>query len=199
MPERAHVTSLEALDSFRATLIVYLSKARPALEDIAADVQRMRSWLENDQRAHWEKELRLRARKLEEAQAALFSAKLSQFREAGSVEQLMVQRAKRALDEADAKARVVRQWAKVFGNRADPLVKQMEKLHTVLAKDMVQAVAYLTQAITALDKYAGTAPPAESPTAATAERMQDGAPASGPAPFGPQTAVPEAGAAEGEA
>ena len=188
MPDRAHVTSVDALDSFRARLIVYLSKARPALEDIAADVQRMRSWLENNQRAHWEREMRLRARKLEEAQAALFSAKLSKFQEAGPLEQMMVQRAKRALDEADAKMRTVRQWSKLFDNRVDPLVKQVEKLHTVLAKDMVQAVAYLTQAINALDKYTGTmATPASDLPAETPEAAEE-APTSDAAP-GPQDAA----------
>jgi len=160
MPDRAHVTSVDALESFRSSLIVYLGKARSTLEEVSTDVQRMRSWLENDQRSHWEAELRRRSRALQEAQQALFSAKLSTFREAGSVEQLMVQRAKRALEEADAKMRMVKQWNRVFDNRVSPLVKQMEKLHTVLANDMVQAVAYLTQAIQTLDAYAGTAPPA---------------------------------------
>ncbi len=42
MPERAHVTSVDALESFRANLIIYLSKARPTLEEVSADVQRMR-------------------------------------------------------------------------------------------------------------------------------------------------------------
>ena len=171
MPDRAHVTSVDALDSFRASLIVYLSKARPALEEIGADVQRLRSWLENDQRSHWQQEVRRRSRTLEEAQAALFSAKLSTFREAGSVEAMLVHRAKRALDEADAKLHTIRQWTKVFGNRADPLVKQMEKLQIVLAQDMVQAVAFLTQAIKTLDAYADVAPPvATSPAPAGADR-----------------------------
>jgi hypothetical protein len=169
MPERAHVTSVDALESFRANLIVYLSKARPALEDVAADVLRMRGWLENDQRAYWEKEVRRRRQALEEAQAALFSAKLSTFREAGSVEAMMVQRAKRALDEADTKWRTVKQWHKVFDNRADPLVKQMEKLHAVLAHDMVQAVSFLTQTINTLDAYARIAPPPATGAAPAAE------------------------------
>ena len=47
---------------------------------------------------------------------------------------MAVQRAKRALDEAEAKLRVLKQWNRVFDNRVDPLVKQMEKLHTVLAQ-----------------------------------------------------------------
>jgi hypothetical protein len=172
MPDHAHVTSVDALEAFRAKLIVYLTKARPALEDVGADVGRMRSWLENDQRTHWGNEVRKRARVLEEAQAALFSAKLSTFREEGSLEQMMVHRAKRALDEADAKMRTVKQWNRVFDNRVDPLVKQMDKLHTVLAHDMVQAVAYLTQALNTLDKYAGTVPPTASAPPAAAEPAQ---------------------------
>ena len=53
----------------------------------------------------------------------------------------------------------MKQWNRVFDNRVDPLVKQMEKLHTVLAHDMVQAVAFLTQAIDTLHNYAGVIPP----------------------------------------
>jgi hypothetical protein len=178
MADHAHVTSVEALESFRANLIVYLSKARPALEDVAADVQRMRSWLENDRRVLWERELRVRARKLEEAQATLFSARLSTFHEAGSLEQMMVHRAKHALDEADAKLRTVKQWNRVFDNRVDPLVKQMEKLHTVLTNDMVLAVAYLTQALNTLDKYSGTVPPpaATAPAPAAEAAQPEGKP-----------------------
>ncbi|HSA12163.1 MAG TPA: hypothetical protein P5205_17515 [Candidatus Paceibacterota bacterium] len=177
MPDRAHVTSVEALESFRASLIVYLSKARPALEEVSADVQRMRGWLENDQRGHWMNEVRRRSQALQEAQQALFSAKLSTFREAGSVEQLMVHRAKRALDEADAKLRTVKQWNRVFDNHTAPLVKQMEKLQTVLANDMVQAVAYLTQAINTLDAYAGTVPPATgAPPAGGGQPPSEGRP-----------------------
>ena len=175
MPDRAHVTSVDALEAFRANLIVYLSKARAALEEVSADVQRMRGWLDGTQRVHWENEVRRRGQVLQEAQQALFSAKLSSFREAGSVEQLMVQRAKRALEEADGKLRQVKQWNRVFDNRADPLVKQMEKLHTVLTNDMVQAVAFLAQAITTLHSYAEVAPP----------------PTAGPAPAGGSGAAPE--------
>ena len=74
MPERAHVTSVEALEEFRATLIVYLTKARPTLEEVSGDVMRTRLWLENEQRVHWEAQVRRRTKELEEAQAALFQA-----------------------------------------------------------------------------------------------------------------------------
>ena len=75
MPDRAHVTSVDALETFRASLIIYLSKARPALEEVSADVQRTRGWLESEQWPHWEREVRRRGQVLQEAQQALFSAR----------------------------------------------------------------------------------------------------------------------------
>src|SRR5664279_146908 len=163
MPERAHVTSVDALEAFRASLIIYVSKARPTLEEVSAAVQRMRGWLEGEQRTYWENEFRRRRQALQEAQAALFSSRMSLMREASAAEQMAVQRCKRALDEAEAKLRVVKQWNRVFDNQVDPLVKQMEKLHTVLAHDMVKAVAFLTQAIQTLDAYAEVASPTAVP------------------------------------
>lgn len=153
MPERAHVTSSEALELFRSNLLIYLSKARPALDEVSAEVTRMRNWLEDEQRAHWENQARRRRREFDEAQQALFSAKLSILSGASSAEQMAVHRTKRALEAAEAKLKVVKQWDRVFDNRVGPLVKQMEKLHTVLAHDMVQAVAFLTRALEALEAY----------------------------------------------
>ncbi|HOC55354.1 MAG TPA: hypothetical protein PKI20_07020 [Verrucomicrobiota bacterium] len=167
MPERAHVTSSDALELFRSNLLIYLSKARPALDEVGAEVMRMRNWLEDEQRAHWENQARRRRRDFDEAQQALFSAKLSILSRASSAEQMAVHRTKRALEEAEAKLRVIKQWDRVFDNRVGPLVKQMEKLHTVLAHDMVQAVAFLTRAIETLEAYRRLAP---SPAAAGAAR-----------------------------
>jgi hypothetical protein len=172
MPERAHVSSIDALESFRSTLIIYLTKARPTLDEVSSDVMRTRVWLEDEQRTHWEHEFRRRARALQEAQAALFSARLSSFREESSAEQMAVHRTKRAFDEAEAKLRVIRKWNRDFDNRVEPLLKQMEKLQTVLAHDMGQAIAYLTQAINTLHAYAGIAAPTAAPASAPPDSGQ---------------------------
>src|SRR5262245_23495094 len=169
MAERAHVTSVEALESFRATLIVYLSKARPTLEDVSADILRTRMWLQNDQRMHWETEVRRRTKQLEQAQQALSSARVSDFRDHISTEQMAVQRARRALEEAETKLKRVKWWNREFDSRVQPLAKQLDKLHTVLSHDMVQASAYLTEAVNTLTDYAGIAPATAAPAAAPAE------------------------------
>ncbi len=173
MPERAHVTSIDALESFRASLIIYLAKARPVLEEVAADVVRTRLWLENDQRTYWENQARLRTRNLEQAQQALFSAKISTLRQETAAEQLTVHRAKRARDDADSKLKVLKKWSREYDSRVQPLLKQIEKLQTVLSIDMVKAVASLTQSINSLAAYAAKAPP---PAASAAPKATEEVP-----------------------
>lgn len=161
MPEKAQVRSIDVLDGFRSNLIVYLSQARPALDEVSADVVRMRIWLESDQRTYWENQVRLRTKKLEQAQQALFSSRLGVLRRETAAEQMAVHRAKRALEEAETKLRVIKRWTREFEARVQPLVKQMEKLHTVFSNDMVKAVASLTQTIDTLAAYAELHPPLE--------------------------------------
>ena len=163
MPERAHVTSVDALEAFRAHLINYIAKARPALEEVSADVLRTRLWLQNEQRTHWEAEIRRRGKKLEEAQQALFSARIANLREETTAEQTAYHRSRRALDEAQDKLRILKNWNREFDSRVDPLVKQMEKLHTLLAHDLVQAVAYLSETVKALQAYADVPVPSAMP------------------------------------
>ncbi len=162
MAERARVTSVDALDAFRSNLIVYLSKARPTLEEVSSDVMRTRVWLEDEQRTYWQNQLRVRSRALEEAQQELFSARISNFRDESAAEVMAFRRAKQQVEEAQAKLRLVKTWARDFDHRVQPLLKQIEKLHTVLSNDMVKAAAHLAEAIKTLHAYAGIAPPLQA-------------------------------------
>jgi DNA repair exonuclease SbcCD ATPase subunit len=158
MSQRANVTSMEAIAAFRSHLLVYLSKARPTLEEISAEVQRLHQWLQTSQRSHFEMEVRRRTRQLEEAQAAMFSARMSNLSEVSSAEQAAVHRARRALDEAQDKLKKVKQWDRDYENSTDPLVKQLEKLNNLLAVEIPNASAYLDQTFGTLDAYARMKP-----------------------------------------
>ena len=158
MSTHANVTSVESIDLFRAALLVYLSKARPVLEDACDEVSRTRQWLQQVQRIHWENEVRKRTRLLENAQQALFSANVANLREPGMAEKNAVMRAKRALTEAEDKLRSVKRWSMEFDQVVAPLVKQLEQLRTTLANDMPKAAAHLSQVVKMLDAYANVAP-----------------------------------------
>jgi hypothetical protein len=163
MAEKAHVASVEALESFRASLILFLSKARPTLEEVSDDALRTKLWLQNDQQTHWEKEVRRRGRELEQAQQELFSAKVSNLKEETAAQLMAVQHARRALREAEEKRDLLRKWNREFENRTSPLLRQIGQLHTFLTTDMSQAVAFLTQAVQAIEAYTRLSPSTESP------------------------------------
>ena len=67
MPERAKVTSLGAIEDFRAKLIVYRDKAARVLDEVGDAVTRTRLWLESDRPAHWQNQIKQRTRELEQA------------------------------------------------------------------------------------------------------------------------------------
>ena len=170
----AHVTSTDAIESFRASLIAYLGKARPIVEDASDEVMRMRQWLQQDRRTHWENQLRRRTRELENANQALYSARLANLREVTTAEQAAVLRATRALNEAEEKLRLVKRWTLEFDQRVGPLVKQLEQLRTMLSNDMPKAAIHLAQVLKMLDAYANVAPAAAAP-APVAEAKGDAA------------------------
>jgi hypothetical protein len=175
MAEQARVTSVEAIEAFRSHLIVFLSKARPTLEEVSSELIRTRQWLQNDQRRFWEKELHSRQQKLERAQSELFSATVSMLDQASSAQHMAVRRARDAVREAEDKLKALRKWDRELENRAEPLVKQVDQLHHHLTTRMAKAVAHLAQVVRILEAYADAAPQA----------APDPAPA--PATGGPET------------
>jgi hypothetical protein len=102
-------------------------------------------------------------------------------------------RARRELDDAENKLRVVKHWTREFDTRLQPLVKQMEKLHTILANDMVLAAAYLAQAVQTLQAYAQIAPSPISVDLSTGETSGAGVEPTKDAGPGGDAATPDAG------
>jgi len=178
MAEQAKVTSVDAIDAFRANLILYVKKARPTLEEVTNEVNRTQQWLQVDQRRHWEKELKQRRKFLERAQAELFSAMMSNLQDASAAQQMAVRHAQQAVREAEAKLGLLKRWDRELENRSEPLIKQVNQLHTYFTADMSRALAYLTQVLKALENYSAVAPPSGTPPPADA-------------PAAPETAAPE--------
>jgi hypothetical protein len=171
MAEQAQITSLEAIESFRASLVLFLNKARSTLGEVSNEVIGTRLWLQNDQRRYWENQMRLRGRKLEEAQQELFSAKLSRLQDATALQQMAVQRAQRAVREAEARLARLKKWDRELDDRSAPLVKQVDQLQSFLTTEMGKAIAHLAQVVTAVEAYTGVVPPgADGPGAGGGEQ-----------------------------
>jgi hypothetical protein len=168
MAIQARITSTDALELFRASLIVFLGKARRAVDDVSDEVRRTRVWLQHDQRTHWEGEFRRRTKLLEQAQAELMSAQITSNPTSVLVRQAAVIKAKNALLEAEAKLRTLKKWSQNYDSCVDPAVKRLESLREYLATDMPKAIAYLVSVQKTLDAYASApVPTAEAAPAPT--------------------------------
>ena len=174
MSDKAQITSVEALESFRARLIVFLGQARPVLEEVGNEMSRTRLWLQHDHRLFWQTELRRRERRLEEAKQELFTATLASLQTGNApLLKMTLQRAQQAVHEAEAKLKILKRWDTELDHRAAPLMKQTEQLQGFLVTDMSRAVAYLDQALKALDAYRNVAAPGGAKMVAAEPATED--------------------------
>ena len=159
MSEQAKVTSLDALERFRADLIIFINTAHRCVDEAGDEVRRTRQWLQGEQRMHWEGEARRRKRVLDQAEADLYSARLSGLKDRTIVQEEAVRKAKRVMTEAEEKLRVLKKWNRDFDNHTDPLVKRLEGMRYYLDHDMPKALTYLVQAQRTLEAYAESPEP----------------------------------------
>jgi len=180
MPERAKVTSLEAIEAFRSRLVIYREKAGRVLDEVAEEVLRTRVWLQSDRVTFWEGRIRRCQKELEMRQQELFRAQISGMRDASFIQQQAVQKARRGLRDAEEKLHVVKNWNRQYDQRVEPVGKQVEKLRHNISHELGLAVAYLAETIKTLAEYseisvsgsAAKPPPATEPPDSTTHENQ---------------------------
>ena len=163
MSGQAKVNSLDALDDLRASLIIFLSKARRCLDDAGDELRRTRLWLQHEMRVRWENEVRKCRRVLEAAEQELFSAKLSSFQDNLVLQQTAVRKARHALQHAEEKLRCVKNWSRNYESVSDPMAKRLDGLRQVLDFDLPKGIAYIVQIQRTLGEYAEISAPVEPP------------------------------------
>ena len=170
MSTQARITSLEALETLRAALVVFVSKSKASVDGVRETVKRTRQWLQADQRTHWEGEIRRRRRALDQAVQELYSARLTKMTATITMREAVVRLAKEAVEEAENKLRAVKRWSQNFDAASDPLVKKVESLRDYLEHNMTDAVTFLHRVRDILDAYTErSAPQAPPPAANTME------------------------------
>ncbi len=156
MADRADVTSIDVLERFRSSLLVYMDKAGMTLDEIDDAVKRNRVWVQSEQPNHWKKEIKRLTRALEDAEQALFSSRLSGTREPSAQEQMNVNRLRRALRDADDKLRVTKKWSRNYDGVVEPLAKKLEILRFLITQRLPKGTQFLKQAADTLHAYAET-------------------------------------------
>ncbi len=164
MATEAKVRSVDALESFRASLIIFVTRARRAIDQVGEEVSRTRQWVLTDQRMHWTEQLRKRTRAIQQAEQELYSAKFSTLKDSVNMQEQAVRKAKRHFEEAELKMRNVKIWNRDFDRIADPLVNKLDSVRQFLEHSMPKAIAYLETTQRILDSYAEAPPPMSAPS-----------------------------------
>lgn len=137
--------------------MIFLTKTRRGLDHAGEEVRRTHTWLQGEQRQHWEMQLKRRHRNLDRAQQELLTAKLSALRDNTTMQENAVRKAKCEVEEAELKIRNLKYWGREFERIADPLVRRLERLRQYLDHDLPMASAYLVEAQRTLESYTDTA------------------------------------------
>lgn len=160
MSDQVKISSIDALEAFRADLVQYIAKARVALEDMEGDVRRTQTWLDTDRAQHWTGQVKLWTKNLQQAEQELYSANLTNPQASNAFQKMAVLKARRKLEAAEEKQRVVKKWRQTFENRATPLLRQLDPMFCLVGQQLPKGVFALSESIKALQAYAErSAPP----------------------------------------
>lgn len=151
----ARVTSLQALEAFKAALARFAGTAQNALAGAETQLHRDSDWLEQ-QTAAWRAEVMRREELLVKAKGELtqrrYSAGQGHKRDC-SEQEMAVKRAEAALQHARQKRDACRRWANLLTRELEECRTPVRHLGAVLDSDLRRAIAFLEQKLAALEKY----------------------------------------------
>jgi len=165
MADQARITDVDALESFRSALIVFISKTRQTINAAQDSVKKTRNWLQLEQPAYWSGQMKQQQKRLEQANAELMSARLSEFIESPVVQQMAVRKARTALQESEEKLRRTKAWAREYDRAVDPMMRTLDSLRDFIDNDLALAVAQLVEMQKILEGYHETPAASSSPPA----------------------------------
>jgi hypothetical protein len=155
--ESAHVTSIDAIVSFRGGLRTFGEDALRALVSIDEQAKGMQQWLEGDAVAHWREQVRRCFDNIGRTRTALENCRrraVAGNRPACQEELEAYRAAQRKLREAEEKIEVVRHWSQRVRQAIDEYRGRVMGLRRSLEGEVPRTLALLDRTVAALDSYA---------------------------------------------
>ncbi len=157
MAEGARVNSVESLMVFRAALIKFAEAGNVALSSSDSDIVRAQGWLERDQLAYWEGQVRSRHLKVMECEDAVRQKRLFKnidgTAKSAVDEMKALQRAKQAEEEAIRKIAIVKRAIQTLRKETMMYQSRVQRLMTALQADVPRAVHTLDNMIGHIENY----------------------------------------------
>jgi len=176
MSDQVKVSSIDALEAFRADLIQYVEKARVALEDAESEVRRTRTWLDVDRTNFWSRQLKQRTKELNQAEAEYYNAMITRPKESHMFHKMAILKAKRRVEEAEAKNLVLKKWRQAYDNRVTPMLRQLDPMFFLVGLHLPKGIHSLGESIKALQAYAEKGPTVKPVAPTATELLNEGGP-----------------------
>jgi hypothetical protein len=164
MAEGARVDSLETLRAFKVALWKFQDAARVALGDAEADATRTLMWVENEQDAYWQGQIRKAEQYVVRCKEAVRMKKV--FRDSAGREQSAVDEEKalkmamQKLAAAQAKHALVKKWTRQLQKEIELYKGGVQRFTTTVFTEIPTAAAHLESLAAKLDAYLSVQPAA---------------------------------------
>jgi hypothetical protein len=198
----ARVESLDSLQALKVALVKFSEASMVALADAESEVSRTMMWLENEQTAHWQNQIRKRQQIVERCKEALRSKKI--FKDAFGRQQSTIdeekalRKATLLLEEAELKYANTRKAVNVMRREQQNFKGGLQRFHTCIEADVPAAVAQLSNMLATLKQYVAAAPaavasqaPSDYDPAPSMARAQPADPSLTPQPPAPTPEPPK--------
>lgn len=156
MSGSAHVTSIDAIVSFRGVLQTFGERGNQAVFMLDEQGRRALDWLENDAPAYWRQEIRRCSDQVARALSEYESCRMRTVagHRPACQEQLDNYRAaQRKLRMAEEKLEIVRQWAGRVRRELDEYRGKTMGLRMALERDLPLTIGLIDRTVAALDAY----------------------------------------------
>ena len=157
MGRGARVDSIDAIRYFRVALVKFQESANSAITDAESEMHQAHTWLESEQRQHWQREIRKSHELLMRAKEALRMKKLFKdstgSRPSAVDEEKAVKVAERKLQEAEQKAANVKRHLLKLPKEVQTYKGSVQRFATSVQQDIPVALAHLGEMVAKLDEY----------------------------------------------
>lgn len=167
----ARVQAISSIRDFRGRLVQFTDLVREALSEAQFDIRRTMDWLQHDQRAHWQREIKSCNKKLETAKSELFRAELNAQQSGASTrdERQAVVKLQRRIEHAEKKLQAVQRWIKLLDREMNIYRGHVNGLSSAVSAELPAACEQLNMMAAQLDRYVATTMPSAGTTTSTEE------------------------------
>jgi hypothetical protein len=171
MSTQAEVNSIDTLAFVKAAMVAFGHETGQSLAEVEMQAQRVVDWICIEQAAHWKTEVRRAADGVNQAMKDLQHCRT--YKKVGDnqpsciEEKKALEKAKKKLAWAEAKAEAVRRWTPVVRQQFQEAGVRMTRFREVIDVDCPKAVSRLERMLVSLDHYAHTQSPRGAPGGTT--------------------------------